>query len=614
MNILVCVKQVPNTKHMTIDPETNRLVRHGISTILNPADRYSLERALRLQDQYGGDVTVITMGAAPAKEVLLSAYMVGVDRCIHLVDPAFGGSDTYATAAILSAAIRYEERRKGEPFDIIFCGKSTIDGETGQVGPEIAEILGIPFYSEISRIDYDSVSYRIEYHSDHLSLTVSAKPPVLVTFPFGGDACLRPSFPERLKEADTIEFPKLTLDDLSEWLNRDEIGLSGSATRVVRSFVPSASRETTLIDKGTPEEKAKALYDYLNGAGLLGQATEEKPAETRTVEALPKGEGRIFVYMEQNKSGGCTGVSLELLTPAVEISRASGLRVCAVVMGEEISVAVEELKEYPVDEIITCKDPIFANRQLHDYTDNLGRMIEEYKPEGFLLAGTEWSKNVASRIAAKFHTGLTADCSKIRFDSEQGGIIWSRPAYGGKLMADIICKTGRPQMGTVREGVFLRPDKCPGSPQIYEFKAIPSKISENVNILQSNITPAFSRGDGSDTSIVVGMGRGIRNMDGFDLCCDLADALGADIGATKAATDMRLVSSQYLIGSNGKTVRPTIYFACGMSGNFQHMTAVLDSRCIVAINNDPNAEIFQYANYGVVGDLFEIIPAFMDLL
>ncbi len=614
MNILVCVKQVPNTRHMTIDPETNRLVRHGISTILNPADRYSLEKALRLQDQYGGEVTVITMGAAPAREVLLSAYMVGVDRCIHLVDPAFGGSDTYATAAILSAAIRYEEKRKGEPFDIIFCGKSTIDGETGQVGPEIAEILGIPFYSEISKIDYDSVSFRIEYHSDHLSLSVSAKPPVLVTFPFGGDVCLRPSFPERLKEADTIEFPRLTFDDLSEWLDRDEIGLSGSATRVVRSFVPSASRESTIIDTGTPQEKAKKLYDYLTGAGLLGAAAEEKPARTRAVEAFPKGEGRIFVYMEQNRQGKCTNVSLELLTPAIEIGHASGLRVCAVVMGEETAEAVEELKEYAVDEIITCKDPVLANRQLHDYTDNLGRMIEEYRPEGFLLAGTEWSKNVAARIAARFHTGLTADCSKIRFDSELGGIIWSRPAYGGKLMADIICRTKRPQMGTVREGVFIKPDKCPGNPQIHDFKAALSKISENVTILQSSVIPSFSKGDGSDTSIVVGMGRGIRNMDGFDLCCDLADALGADIGATKAATDMRLVSSKYLIGSNGKTVRPSIYFACGISGNFQHMTAVLDSGCIVAVNTDPNAEIFQYANYGVVGDLFEFIPAFIDLL
>ena len=356
------------------------------------------------------------------------------------------------------------------------------------------------------------------------------------------------------------------------------------------------------------------LYDHLKNAGLLGTSVEEKPVETVTEDPVPKGQGRIFVYVEQNRKGTCSAISLELLTPALEISRLSGLKVCAVVMGDDTAGAVEELKEYPLDEIINCRDAIFATRLLHDYTDNLGRMIEEYKPEGFILAGTEWSKGIASRIAAKFHTGLTADCSKISYDPDQGGIIWSRPAYGGKLMADIICKFKRPQMGTVREGVFLKPGKAPGNPEVYDFKAMPSKISDKVTILESNVTPAFAPKGGSDTSIVVGMGRGIRNMDGFDLCCDLADALGADIGATKAATDMRLVSSQYLIGSNGKTVRPTIYFACGMSGNFQHMTAVLDSRCIVAINIDPNAEIFQYADYGVVGDLFEIIPAFIDLL
>ncbi len=126
--------------------------------------------------------------------------------------------------------------------------------------------------------------------------------------------------------------------------------------------------------------------------------------------------------------------------------------------------------------------------------------------------------------------------------------------------------------------------------------------------------PGFTSKTENAVSIVVGMGRGIRNIDGFDLCCDFADAIGADIGASRGATDLRVVSNQYLIGSNGRTIRPSIYFACGISGSLQHMTGVLDSKCIVAINSDPKAEIFQYADYCLIGDLFQLIPELQKLI
>ena len=614
MNILVCVKQVPNTKHMTIDSETHRLVRHGITSILNPADRYVLEKALRFRDQYGGTVTVISMGAPHAADVLVSAHLVGADRCILLTDSAFGGSDTFATASVLTAAIRYEQQRSGVQFDVIFCGKSTIDGETGQVGPEVAELLGIPNFTNISHMEYNGTSCQIEYAADDLKLLVDCAMPLLVTYPLAGDVCLRASIHERLEKVEELQIPQLTFEDLSPWLDRNEIGLSGSATRVVRSYTPPTQRSCVRIDKGSAKEKAAQLVEHLARDGFLGKESTVVKESSVGSKAEKKGSGRVCVLVEQNRKGSCKNISLELLTPAMQIADAAKLRVSAILVGTDNAKAISELQQYPVDEILSCENAVFADLQLHDYVETVGSIVETYRPEGLLVGGTDCGKELAARIAGRFHTGLTAECTGVRYDEEAGGIIWSRPAYGGKLMADIICMEKRPQMGTIREGVFVKPVKCGSKPEIITVQTGKSPLSDKVTVIRRSVAPGFAPKEEKGISIVVGMGRGIRNMDGFDLCCDFADAIGADIGVSRGATELRIVSQQYLIGSNGKTVRPSIYFACGISGSLQHMTGVLDSGCIVAINSDPNAEIYQYADYCVVGDLFQIIPELQSLM
>lgn len=631
MNILVCVKQVPNTKHMTIDSDTHRLVRHGISSILNPADRYTLEKSLRFRDQHGGTVTVISMGALQAVDVLVSAYMVGADRCLLLTDPAFAGSDTFATASVLTAAIHYEQQRTGIPFDIIFCGNNTIDGETGQVGPEMAELLGIPNFTNISRLEYNGSFCQIEYSVDNLKLNVNSALPLLVTYPLSDDAYLRASLPERLKQAEEIQIPQLSLNDLAPWLNQSEIGLHGSATRVIKSFVPSTGRKGIRIDQGTAKEKAACLVNYLTKDGFWGSQKISSFESSEPETSVIKGSGRICVFVEQNSNGSCKNISLELLTPAIRIGNAARLKTSAVLIGSDNTAAIAELQQYPIDEIISCEAPVFEQLQLHDYVSAAGSIVEHYHPEGLLIGGTDLGKELAARIAARFHTGLTAECNGIRYDRELGGIIWERPAYGGKLMAEIICKEKRPQMGTVREGVFEKPGKSSSlarisvnkssesipnicRPIIIPVQPVRSSLADKVTFISKSATPGFVPKEDNIRSIVVGMGRGIRDIDGFDICCDFADVIGAEIGASRGAAELRIVSQKYLIGSNGKTIRPSVYFACGISGSMQHMTGVLDSSCIVAINRDPKAEIFQYADYCVVGDLFQILPELQRLM
>lgn len=613
MNILVCVKQVPNTRHMTIDPQSQRLVRHGVSAMINPADRSALEKALRLRDQQGGRLTVITMGAPQAADVLVSAHLVGADRCILLTAPAFAGSDTFATASVLAAAIRYEQQRTGEDFDIIYCGSSTIDGETGQVGPELAELLGIPNFTNVSALGFNGVTWELEYRLEDMEMRVCAAPPVLVSCPLTDDACLRSAIPARLERIGEIEFPRLGMDALLPWLNPAETGLNGSATRVLRSYVPSTQRRCVRIEGATAREKAERLAKRLAADGYLGgKISASAPVEAQA--SCERGGDRLCVFVEQNRSGECKGVSLELLTPAIEIAAAAGLRVSAILAGADNAKAAAALAQYPVDEILSCQDAALADLQLHDYVEAVAAALRLYSPLGLLVGATELGRQLAARIAARFRTGLTADCTGIGYDAEAGGIIWSRPAYGGKLMADIICREKRPQMGTVREGVFARPARRAGRASIVSVPFERGALSDRIALLRRVPVPGFNACAGNEVSMVVGMGRGVRDMDGFDLCCDFADAIGADIGASRGATDMRLVARQYLIGSNGRTVRPGVYFACGISGSLQHMIGVLDSGCIVAINRDPDAEIHRYANYSVVDDLFSVLPALQEYL
>ncbi len=612
MNILVCVKQVPNTKHMTIDPDTHRLVRHGIHSILNPSDRYVLERALLMRDQYGGTLTVMTMGAPQAEAELKTAWMVGADRCLLLTDPLFSGSDTFATASVLAAAIKYEQERAGNPFDIIFCGKSTIDGETGQVGPELSELLNIAYFTNITQIKYTGNSFEVEYGLGKNKLKVITSLPVLVTYPLAGDVFLRGAIHERL-DLDDPPIQKLSFAELSSWLNMDEIGLNGSATRVLRSYVPSTGRKGIRIDQGSPADKAEALVEYLTRDGLL--SARQESAHTDTVRnTVIKGSGRICVFIEQTGGGQCRNISLELLTPAIQIGDAAALKVSAILVGKDNSKAIEELKQYPLDEIISCETVYTEELLLHDYAEAVSEAVERYNPQGLLVGATDLGKDLAAKVAARFHTGLTAECNGIHYDMELKKIIWSRPAYGGKLMADIVCKDKTPQMGTVREGVFEKPALSQATTEIVSIVPGMSPLSGKITVIEKMIAPGFDSKAENVVSIVVGMGRGIRDIDGFDLCCDFADAIGADIGASRGATDLRVISNQYLIGSNGKTIRPSIYFACGISGSLQHMTAVLDSKCIVAINSDPKAEIFQYADYCLIGDLFQIIPELQKLM
>ncbi|MDP3878785.1 MAG: electron transfer flavoprotein subunit beta/FixA family protein [Dehalococcoidales bacterium] len=261
MNIVVCLKQVPGTTKVSINPETNTLVRQGIKNIVNPFDTYALEEAVRLKERYGGKVTAISMGPPQAEEILREAISTGADEAILLSDRAFAGSDTLATSYTLARAIT-----KINDYDLIICGRQTIDGDTGQVGPELAEILNIPFVAYVSRIEeIDSGQMRLQRMTEDGNEIIETPLPAVITVVKEINVPRLPSL-RGLSRARSATIPVWSAEEI----NADEsrVGLSGSATRVVRIFFPERVRHGEILE-GKPENQVDSLIERLRKVKVI---------------------------------------------------------------------------------------------------------------------------------------------------------------------------------------------------------------------------------------------------------------------------------------------------------------------------------------------------------
>ena len=317
----------------------------------------------------------------------------------------------------------------------------------------------------------------------------------------------------------------------------------------------------------------------------------------------------LFVFIETNKDGSAKSVGLELLAPGKELAEAQGCEVVAVVIGNNVENAVKEASAYGAKSVVYVDGEEFAEYTTDAYANALTEIIRKYEPNTVLIGATNNGRDLAPRISCRLKTGLTADCTSLGYDPEGGNITWTRPAFGGNLMAQIICPNTRPQIGTVRPGIFKKParneENCPEiikedihvAPEDIHAKIV--EIIDEINTSDVDITAA---------DIVVAGGRGTKGEKGFAVLKELADALGGVLGATRPAVDEGWISHAHQVGQTGKTISPKIYFACGISGAIQHTVGMNGSDIIVAINKDPDAPIFGIADYAVVGDLFEIVP------
>ncbi len=327
---------------------------------------------------------------------------------------------------------------------------------------------------------------------------------------------------------------------------------------------------------------------------------------------MTENKKNVWVFAEQ-RDGELQPVVLELLSAARQISVDLDAQLTAILFGKDIKKLPAELADYGAERVIVCDSPEFENYLTEPYTQQLYSLVTEYKPEVLFIGATHNGRDLGPRLASRLNTGLTADCTKLDVDAETKELLMTRPAFGGNLMATIICPNHRPQMATVRPGVFKAEKRPVKNCEIITVSSVVKSadvMSEIVRIIKEN----SAEEDITKARIIVAGGRGLGKQEGFKLLQQLAYKLDATLAGSRAAVDAGWINSARQVGQTGKTVQPELYIACGISGAIQHLVGMNSSRIIVAINTDKDAPIFKTAHYGLVGDLYQIIPELIQKL
>lgn len=321
----------------------------------------------------------------------------------------------------------------------------------------------------------------------------------------------------------------------------------------------------------------------------------------------------IWVYAEQ-RQGKLAPVVIELLGEGRKLANVKGIKLNAILVGNEVEHLVDELYSYGAETVYLCKDSKLENYTTDGYSKVICDAIGKYKPEIFLIGATHIGRDMAPRIASRLNTGLTADCTKLEIDEEDGKIKQTRPAFGGNIMATIICPDNRPQMSTVRPGVMdkaVKDSSKKGELVMVELDLKDSDIRTKVKEIVESGKDLVSL---TDAQVIVSGGIGLGTQEGFKLIEKLAEKLNGVVGASRAAVDAGWIDHSHQVGQTGTTVKPKLYIACGISGAIQHLAGMTESDTIVAINKNPDAPIFKVADYGLVGDLYDIIPQIIEEL
>ena len=320
----------------------------------------------------------------------------------------------------------------------------------------------------------------------------------------------------------------------------------------------------------------------------------------------------LWVFVETNDDGTAKNVGLELLAPGKMVASKQGGSVVAVVIGNNVTPAVEAATACGAEKVIVVEGEEYAHYTTDAYTIAICTLVEKYGPTSMMIGATNNGRDLGPRVSCRLNTGLTADCTALDIDEESGNVAWTRPAFGGNLMATIMCPNHRPQIGTVRPGVFKK--------NVVEGNAA-EIIREDLHVpadqIRTQVLEVIKEMNGENVDlegaeIIVSGGRGVGGPEGFEVIRALAKELGATVGASRAAVDSGWIAHAHQVGQTGKTVGPKLYIACGISGAIQHVAGMSGSDVIVAINKDPDAPIFDIADYGVVGNLFEVLPVLIQ--
>jgi electron transfer flavoprotein alpha subunit len=318
----------------------------------------------------------------------------------------------------------------------------------------------------------------------------------------------------------------------------------------------------------------------------------------------------VWVFAEQ-KEGKVANVVTELLGEGRKLADQLGEKLSAVLLGDGMEAAAQELISYGADNVYLVDHPSLQRFNDESYADIFTQLISRYKPEIVLMGATTYGRSLGPRVASRLNTGLTADCTQLEIDTERRLLLQTRPAFGGNLMATIICPDHRPQMSTVRPKVMKALDPDPSRVGEIIRPDVDIPLDTRVKVLET-VTTLCEKVNLTEADIIVSGGRGLGDPGNFALVEELAQILGGAVGASRAVVDAGWVDYSHQVGQTGKTVGPKVYFACGISGAVQHLAGMSSSDTIIAINKDPDAPIFKVATFGITGDVVEVLNALIS--
>jgi electron transfer flavoprotein alpha subunit len=598
MRIAVCIKQVPAMSALEFDAATRTIRREGVRSEISAFDVRALLRAIALRDAHGGEVVAITMGPPQAREALLECLALGADRAEHLCDRAFAGADTLATARALAAALARE------PYDLILCGRHSVDAETGQVGPQLAELLDLPQVTIARALHVDPVArtLRAERETDTGIDVVTAPLPALVT---AAEDLAPERFTSSSERAAAAAKPIAVRTAADLGLERDAIGAAGSPTWVLDLEPVEEHRRREMLDGATPAAQVAALVERLLAHGLFGQWTGARPAPPplRAPAAVARGGQRDVLVVAETLEGHLRPVVGELLHKAAELAPRLGGRVTALIAGAGAAAHVAALAAYGADRVLVASDDGFL-AGTEACAALLAAVIERERPGLVLLPATVVGRDVAPRVAARLGLGLTGECVDLSLDAA-GRVLQHKPAFGGGVVARIASRV-QPEMATIRPGMLAAGVARPGrAAEVVRLADRP--LAERVRLLEHHPDAEGAAGL-EEARVVVGVGMGIGGREQLPRIEALAAVLGGAVCGTRDVSDAGWLPKQYQVGITGRAIAPELYIAVALRGAFEHTVGVRRSGIIVAINRSPKAPIFKSCDYGIVGDWAEIIP------
>jgi electron transfer flavoprotein alpha subunit len=632
MRIAVCIKQVPVVSALQFDAATKTLKREGVRTEVSSFDVRALLKAIELRQMHGGEVVAVTMGPPQAREALAECLALGADRAIHLCDRAFAGADTLATARALAAALRRE------PFDLILCGRNSVDAETGQVGPELAELLDLPLVTVARTLALDPAARTLsaERETDEGVDVVSAPLPALVS---AAEDLAPERFTTRAEREAAQARPIATLSAADVGGDASRFGAAGSPTWVLGLEAVEEQRRREVIEAETPAAAVATLVERLLAHGLFGEWTVERrtpppapvPANVQragardvlvvaeTIDMRPStGSGRTEEgaassvrpeLVEGRSSSSLRPVTLELLHKAVELADTLGGAVSVLIAGGDAAHHVDTLAAHGAGRVLLAEHDGFT-AGAESFAALLAEVIGTHRPGVVLLPATVFGRDVAPRVAARLGLGLTGECIDLHVDAA-GRVLQHKPAFGGSVVALIASRT-QPEMATVRPGMLRAGARQPQRrAEVVRLTMLPAADRVRVTARQANAATAAEL---EEATAVVGFGKGVGGPQNLPVVQALAAVLDGALCTTRDVTDAGWLPKQYQVGITGRAIAPQLYVAVAVRGAFEHLVGVRRAGLIVAINKSAKAPIFKSADYGLVGDYAELVPLLTERL